>query len=385
MTHKKYKKKVCVVGPSTYFLSGVSYYTIKLANAINTSYDTSVLCFRKILPRRLYPGHKHVGKNLSKLSFSKTINVFDGMDYNNPYTWFKSALFIKKQKPDVIILQWWTSSVIHMMVFIKIISVIFKCKIIIEFHEIIDPFENNIAPLRLYSSYIGKILIHNVCGYIAHSDSERHLISNRFNIDVNKIDIIQQGIDVVHTKINKQDSKDILAIKDEFIILSFGLIRDYKGIDLLIQAFNELPHDIISKSRLLIVGEIWENKTNFLNQIKTSANHNKITLIDEYVHDDMIELYFNISDIVVLPYRRASQSGIAHLSMAFCKPTIVSEVGGLKETMQGYDGTHFIRPGNVLDITTQITKLYYNNDCKISCMNRSWGSCVDKFAQLIQL
>jgi len=107
------------------------------------------------------------------------------------------------------------------------------------------------------------------------------------------------------------------------VILTFGLIRKYKGIMYLVQAFEKLPEDIAKKSRLLIVGEIWEGKNELLNQINMSQYREKITLINEYVPDEKIPVYFGASDVVVLPYLRASQSGIAHIAMSFGKHIIV--------------------------------------------------------------
>jgi len=107
----------------------------------------------------------------------------------------------------------------------------------------------------------------------------------------------------------------------------------------LIRAFEQFPSEILEKSRLLIVGEIWEDRKELLDQIKASPAHDKITLIDEYVPDEKVNIYFSAADVVVLPYLRASQSGIAHIAMSFGKPVVVSEVGGLKESMAGYEGT----------------------------------------------
>ena len=82
-------KKICVVGPSKKFLSGISYYTIRLSNALAAKYGVAVVCFRNLLPKFLFPGHKHVGQDLSDLNFRQEVAVFDGMDWNNPLTWYR--------------------------------------------------------------------------------------------------------------------------------------------------------------------------------------------------------------------------------------------------------------------------------------------------------
>jgi len=148
----------------------------------------SVICFRQLLPTFLFPGKSHVGKDISNLNFSSRVSVFDGMDYNNPLTWVRAYSFIKEQKPDIIILQWWTSSIAHMQLLLKMFAgLLHKPKIIIEFHEVVDPFEESILPIRLYSKITGKLLRKNLDAYITHSESDKQLVAERYAIAPEKI------------------------------------------------------------------------------------------------------------------------------------------------------------------------------------------------------
>lgn len=348
--------KICIVGPSKLFLSGISYYTIRIANALSTSSKVSVICFRKLLPEILFPGRAHVGKDISHLEFSREVQVFDGMDYNNPITWYNAFRYLSAAKPDVIILQWWTSSVSHMHLLLKIMSALRKSKLIIEFHEVVDPLEESIMPIRLYSRLMGTILRSNLNAYIVHSVSDKFLVAQRYKIDLQKIHVIPHGLYDHYEIMENKKAKDLLSIKEECVILSFGLIRKYKGIAYLINAFDQLPENIAKRSRLLIVGEIWEDGDGLLNQIKSSRYHEKITLINEYVPDNKIPIYFSAANIIVLPYTRASQSGIAHIAMSFGKPVVVSEVGGLKESMAHYDGTFYVPSKDSDAIKMQLIK-----------------------------
>lgn len=378
-------RNICIVGPSKRFLSGISYYTIRLANAMAEEKNVSVICFRQLLPTFLFPGKSHVGKDISSMNFSSGIPVFDGMDYNNPLTWVRAHNFMKEQKPDVIILQWWTSSIAHMQILLKIFAgLLHKPKIIIEFHEVVDPFEESILPIRLYSKMTGKLLRKNLDAYITHSESDKQLVAERYAIAPGKIHVIPHGLyDQYGELLNKNESKKDLSIKDEFVILSFGLIRKYKGTSYLIQAFEQFPSEILEKSRLLIVGEIWEDRKELLDQVNASPVHEKITLIDEYVPDDRVNLYFSAADVVVLPYLRASQSGIAHIAMSFGKPVVVSEVGGLKESMAGYEGTFFVPPGDVDSIRKAILNLF-GTERYYEVPDQKWDKIINRYIDLIQ-
>ncbi len=349
--------KICIVGPSKRFLSGIGYYTIRLANVLSNSSKVSVICFRKLLPEVLFPGRAHVGKDISHLEFSREVQVFDGMDYNNPITWYNAFRYLSATKPDVIILQWWTSSVAHMHLLLKLISWILKLKLIIEFHEVVDPLEESILPIRLYSRLMGKLLRRNLTAYIVHSNSDKILVAKRYKIDPQRIHVISHGLyDNYGEVIENKKARESLSIEEDFVILSFGLIRKYKGIAYLIEAFGQLPENIAKRSRLLIVGEVWEGREELINQVKSSIYKEKITLISEYVPDNMVPVYFSAANVVVLSYTRASQSGIAHIAMSFGKPVIVSDVGGLKESMGTYEGTFFVPPMNNDAIKEQLIK-----------------------------
>jgi len=378
-------KSVCIVGPSKRFLSGISYYTIRLANAMPMEKEVSVVCFRQLLPTFLFPGKSHVGKNISDLNFSPRIPVFDGMDYNNPLTWIQAYRFLKAQKPDIIVLQWWTSSVAHMQLLLKIFAgLLNKPKVIIEFHEVVDPFEESILPIRLYSKITGKLLRKNLDAYITHSESDKELVAKRYSISPEKIHVIPHGLyDQYGKLLDIKEARRSLSIKDDFVILSFGLIRKYKGTPYLIRAFEQLPSKILEKSRLLIVGEIWEDRKELLDQIKASPYHDKITLVDEYVPDEKVNLYFSAADVVVLPYLRASQSGIAHIAMSFGKPVVVSEVGGLKESMANYEGTFFVPPADVDSIKEAILSQFGERK-HYEAPDQKWDRIINCYTELIQ-
>ncbi len=222
-----------------------------------------------------------------------------------------------------------------------------------------DPFEESILPIRLYSKITGKLLRKNLDAYITHSESDKQLVAERYAIAPEKIHVIPHGLyDQYGKLLDIKEARKDLSIYEEFVILSFGLIRKYKGIPYLISAFEQLPPEILEKSRLLIVGEIWEDRKELLDQIKASPLSDRITLVDEYIPDDKVNLYFSAADVVVLPYLRASQSGIAHIAMSFGKPVVVSEVGGLKESMANYEGTVFVPPGDIGSIREAILKLF---------------------------
>lgn len=368
--------KICVIGPSKKFLSGITYFTIELSNALNKTYEVSVLNLRTLIPSFLFPGHKRVGTKLSNLELNKSINSYDGIDWYWIPSIFKAIKFLKKENPDVIIFQWWSGSVAHTYLLLKILNkLFFKKKIIMEFHEVLDTAEDKIPFVKTYIKFMSKLLFKNFNAYICHSESDKKLIKEKYHL--NKISVVPHGS-------YDNFKKEIKIKKDPKIcnILFFGLIREYKGLRYLIEAFNKIPANKINKYHLYIVGEAWED-TNPEELVENSKYKNKITLVDKYVSDEEVNKYFNISNVVVLPYLRASQSGAAHIATTYGIPIIVSEVGGLKESMKDYRGTIFVRPKDSTGIKDALLKIYPLKDKRYENPH-SWKKTTEKFNEIFR-
>jgi len=373
--------KVVIIGPSEKFLSGVSYFTIRLSNAFSELLDVKTILFRKMLPKRLFPGWRRVGEKLTTQKFDERVEVHEILDWYNPITWLRA--FRTTKKADVILFQWWTSSVAHMYLVLEVLN--FRRRpIIIEFHEVVDPLESSIFLIRIYSRVMGKLIRRLATHYVVHSNSDKELISKNYGIEKGKIEVIPIGIYDHHKKIEKNVARSRVGIKEDFVILFFGLLRPYKGVKYLIEAYESLPGDFIEKSRLLIVGETWEDKKS-KELAKESKFSNKIDVVDRYVRDDEVSLYFSASDVLVIPYTRASQSAVAHIGLAFGMPIIASEVGGLKESLGKYEGTVFVHPESAEDITKALMYVFEGRGEFEAPDELRWGEIAKKWFELVNL
>jgi len=348
-------EKIGIIGPSPRFLSGISYYTTRLANAISDHCEVSAVLFRNMLPKRLFPGWKRVGSQISTLSYDKRVAVNEVLDWYNPISWVKASKELNSC--DVVIFEWWTSSVAHMYVALNLLLGNGPKKII-EYHEIIDPLEQMVFPLKIYARNVGKWIRNRADGYVVHSEADRELIAEYYNIDKSKIKVIHHGLYDHYPIFESGKAKAEMGIREnEFIVLFFGLLRPYKGVFLLIDAFESLPEQIRNNCRLFIVGESWEDKKS-LQKASLSSYAERITVIDRYVSDDEIPKFFSAADVLVLPYTRASQSGVAHIGIAYGMPIIASDVGGLSESLGTYDGTLFIPPNDSAALIKAITEVF---------------------------
>ena len=134
--------------------------------------------------------------------------------------------------------------------------------------------------------------------------------------------------------INTLDARHQLKLHpDKKTLLFFGFIRDYKGLDALIQAFDQLDDTY----QLVIAGETYGSFEKYNKMIRELSKKENVFVYNDYISDDQVPVFFSAADVCVLPYRSATQSGITSIAFHFEVPLIATDVGGLKETIQ--DGT----------------------------------------------
>jgi len=370
--------KVAIVGPSTRFLSGISYFTIRLSNALAEFAEVKAILFREMLPKILFPGWKRVGKGLTSLKFGENVEVHEILDWYNPLTWLKAVEIARKA--DAVILEWWTSSVAHMYLAIELLMG--KKPIIIEFHEVVDPFEHSILPIRAYSRVMGWAIREFAAHFVVHSEADREIISRIYGIKREKIAVIPHGIYDHYEKLPKEEARASLGIKEDFVILFFGLLRPYKGVKYLLRAFERLPEEIAERSRLLIVGETWEDKE-AVQLAMRSERRERISVVARYVSDAEVALFFSAADVLVVPYTRASQSGVAHIGMSFGMPIIASDVGGLRESLRKYAGTRFVQPRSVPSLRDALVDVFKHRREYEPPEDLRWESVARKWCELL--
>src|SRR4051812_14966595 len=115
-------RRICVVGSGWAFTSGISYYTCRLANAFAEQDAVSVILMRRLIPRLLYPGRRRVGRAVNNLDYDPRIPVFNGVDWFWLPSMIRALLFLRRQRPEVLVLQWWTGAVVHSYLLLAVMA-----------------------------------------------------------------------------------------------------------------------------------------------------------------------------------------------------------------------------------------------------------------------
>ena len=348
------RRVVCLIGSGWRFTSGISYYTCLLANAFADHYDVGVIQMRQLMPQRLYPGRRRVGQPRAHASYRPDIPVYDGVNWWWGRSIVRAISFIASRRPEIIVLEWWTATVLHTYLVLALTGRLLGARIVVELHELQDSGERSYASVRWYGQRGLGVLLRLAHGCVVHSTADQEILKAGYRLENAHITIALHGpFDQYHStrKPSRSSEAAITAVKQAprmgvINLLFFGTIRPYKGLEDLIEAFNEIDAEEIYSLWLTVVGETWEDCTEPARLIAASPHRERITFVNDYVSDDVVSAAFSHADVVVLPYRRSSSSGPLHVAMSWGLPVIVSRVGGLSEAAAGYEGAIFVPPND---------------------------------------
>ena len=283
------------------------------------------ISFKKIYPSLLYPGGELKEDDTFPPLSDPKIKVRRRLTWYNPFTWILEGLTVEG---DLLHAQWWTTFLgpVYFVIFIG-----FKIRrkpIIITVHNVLSHEKTFMH--KVVSGFLFKLCDH----FIVHSSSNKTQLMKHYYISGDRISNIPHGpLDFhVQNDMNRQKAREELGFNpSDKVLLLFGAVRPYKGIDTALNAcqkvFKQFP-----EARLLIAGKLWETWDRYEKIIRDMKAADNIKKHLRYISSDEVGKFFLASDLVLLPYNHFdSQSGVGAIALAFHKPMIVTETGGLPE------------------------------------------------------
>ena len=344
-------RRVCVVGPGTRFLSGITYYTYSLIEALSEAgHQCSAVLIRNLVPMRFYPGRARVGGALTELRLPPDVRRFDGVDWYWGRSLYRAVAFLRRERPEVLVLQWWTGAVLHTYLVLAVVARLRGAKVVVEFHEAQDVGEARLPLVARYADLVGRSLLKLSTAQLVHSEFDRGLVEDRYGVNGSVTLVAHAGYDYLPSRPPLRE-----APADVINLLYFGVIRPFKGVEDLIAALDLLGSDR-SRFWVTVVGETWEGWDLPTRLIDASPHRDRITFVNRYVTDDEAAGYFAGADVVVLPYHRSSSSGPLQIAMAAGLPVVATKVGGLVEATADYPGAVLADPSSPASLADGILK-----------------------------
>lgn len=316
-------KNIIIIGPAYPLRSGgMASFNERLAYQLqDEGHKVTIYSFSLQYPSFLFPGTTQYSKEAAP----PDLNIKVAINSINPLNWIKVGNEIKKAKADIIIVRYWLPLMGPCLGTILRKAKKNKYSKIICIADNIIPHEKRIAD-KIFTTYFVKPVDAFIC------------MSEKVKQDIRLFDLHKPITLVPHPlydnfgdKIDTAVARQKLKInQDDFVILFFGFIRKYKGLDIYLNALPEIIKNI-PQAKLLIAGEFYGNESELTQQIEKLDLKNSLLLHTNFIENSEIKYFFGAADMVVQPYRNATQSGVTPLAYHFETPMLVTNVGGLPD------------------------------------------------------
>ncbi len=356
------------------FRGGIAQFNASVFRELeNQGHQVKAYTFTTQYPNFLFPGETQFVKEgdvVDKIDAKRTLHTA------NPFTWRKTAKEIQKFNPDLLIMKYWMSY------FGPSLGCVAKN---LKKHTKILTILDNVIPheKKFFDSAFTKYFLkHNTCFVSMSEKVKSDLLSLVPNANV---ELLPHPLYDHFGEIqNRNSSIEKLGLdKTKKTLLFFGFIRDYKGLDLLIDSFGELDDSY----QLIIAGETYGSFDKYDNQIEQNPNKDRIYKHVKYVSDSEVSTFFSAADVCILPYKSATQSGITGISYHFETPMIATNVGGLAEIIHHNKTGLIVENANSTEITKSIQKFFDTNpkkfceEIKNLKHNLSWNVFTEKLLE----
>ncbi|MBQ7709506.1 MAG: glycosyltransferase [Bacteroidales bacterium] len=304
---------------------GISQFNSSMLVGLGKCHVTRALSFSRQYPNFLFPGKTQY---VTPEDEAMPVEAEAVLDTINPLTWIKTARMIREWKPDLLLMRYWMSWFAPSLGYVARHC---GCKSVVVVDNVI-PHE-----AHWFDKPLNRFFLNSCTGFVCLSDAvEKDLLSLRPNAP----HILLPHPLYAHfgPKISREEAASILGVDpSKKTLLFFGLIREYKGLDILLETFRDLPEDY----QLIIAGEPYGSFDKYQKIIDSLPGKDRVYLFPNYIRDSEVKRYFCAADVAVLPYRTATQSGISSIACHFDLPMVVTDVGGLKGTI-GARGTGIV-------------------------------------------
>ena len=343
--------KITLLGTAYPFRGGLAAYNERLIQQFNTEgHQGNIETFSLQYPNFLFPGETQY----ADWEAPKNLNISEGLNSVNPFSWIKVGLKIKKQKPDILIIKYWlpfmgpafgtVARIVRSNKHTKVISIL----------DNIIPHESRVGD-KLFSKYF----VGAVDAFIGMSKSVIEDL-NQFTKTKARAFSPHPLFDNFGKAVGKSESAEFLNLpSDQKYMLFFGLIRDYKGLDLLLEAMSDkLLKD--KNIKLLVAGEFYSDPKPYFDLIEKYNLNDRVIMHNKFVPDPEVKYYFGLADIIVQPYKTATQSGVTQIAYHFEKAMLVTNVGGLAEIVPHYKVGFVVEP-HPQEIADSLNEFYDKN------------------------
>ena len=377
------RQKLMLVGPTYPYRGGNALFMSYLFNALRTEFEVEFINYSVLYPSLLFPGTTQYDESEEHFDQVPSKRMLNSM---NPLTWAKTASYINSKNPDLIVVDWWQP---YFGPCLRGVTSLIKKELK---PKILFITENVIShEARWIDGFLTRMGLKHADRFLALSKSV-----------VETLTPMAKGRKIYRSELpvfghySKDAALDVVAEKEKLgferdakVLLFFGYVRKYKGLDILIEAFAEMEEKY-PDYRLLIAGEFYDNPQPYLQLIEKLGIKSKVKVVNKFIPNEEVAAYFTLSEVVVLPYRSATQSGILNIAYGYEKPVVITNVGGLSEFVEDGKTGIFVPTADKTAIVKGIERFFTLKDQEDFAGNirarnerNSFGGIVETFKEIL--
>ena len=330
---------------------GISQFNASMLEGLGKCHIVKAFTFSRQYPDILFPGKTQY---VTPEDEATPVEAEALLDTINPFTWVRTARAIREWKADLLIMKYWMSWFAPSLGYVARHC---GCKSVVVLDNVI-PHE-----AHWFDKPLTKYFLKGCSGFISMSESVQ---SDLLSLRPDAPHILRPHPLYTHfgEKLPRKEAIEALGLEPgRNTLLFFGLIREYKGLDILLEAFRDLPENY----QLVIAGEPYGSFDKYQAIIDSLPGKGRVRVFPDYIRDSEVKRFFSSADLAVLPYRSATQSGISSIACHFDVPMVVTDVGGLKGTI-GARGTGIVAPeASAPAIRKEILRYFEDSSLQESC------------------
>ncbi|MCB0717951.1 MAG: glycosyltransferase [Bacteroidetes bacterium] len=343
------KNRYVFVGPSHPYRGGIAHFIEHLAAGLQArGGESHFVTFTRQYPEFLFPGKTQLsdGQGPPDISTQRTLDTI------NPITWNRTGQLVGKLQPDVVVFKYWMSFFAPSFAQVAAKAKKAGARVVVVVDNAL-PHERRPGDLLLARHFLRK-----ADGLITMSRKVKQDVESVVGVDAPVVYIPHPVYDNFGEPMDRGEAREMLRIdRSDKMLLFFGFIRKYKGLDVLLDAMpavlSQLPD-----TKLVVAGEFYGDEAAYRDRVKRLDIESVVRFESDYIPDDAVGRYFSACDLVVQPYRNATQSGVAQIAFQFDRPVVVTDVGGLSEIVPDGKVGFVVPPENAAALADAIVRFF---------------------------
>jgi glycosyltransferase involved in cell wall biosynthesis len=372
--------KLLLLGPAYPYRGGIAASNEQLARVLQQhGHDVEICTFRLQYPSLLFPGKsQYYNSPRPQGEGSNSIHIYRAINSINPINWFVQARAIRKRGYDQMVVRYWTPFLSPALGTV--------CRLAKRHGMRVTALVDNLIPheRHFWDPLFTRYFVHSVGDFVVMSHQVREEVATF--CPAKSVRYSPHPVyDIYGAKIDRADAAAQLGLDgSQRWVLICGLVRAYKGLDWLLDAWAILKKSGGTEGKkVLVAGEFYENEGKYRNQIAQLGLADDVVIHNRFIPDNEVAAYFSLADVSVQPYKSATQSGITQIAYHFETPMIVTDVGGLAEIVP-HGKVGYVAPPNPQGVAEAIERFYadgpidrFTEAIRIEKKRFSWEALAD--------